>query len=126
VTSKEWEISFDSDGRLINVEHMKERLFRSGLESNTLRREGWKFLLNYYPWSSTRNQRIDLTKQRELEYFSMKLQWKSMNEQQKQRNTLFRDRESLIGKVDYSHLVHVELTLTSNGAVHFRSIRNVI
>jgi hypothetical protein len=27
----------------------------------------------------------------------MKLQWKSMNEQQKHKNSLFRDRESLIG-----------------------------
>ena len=91
-------MAFDRDGRLIHVDQMKERIFRGGLESNMLRREGWKFLLNYYPWSSTRDERIDLAKQRELEYFAMKLQWKSMNEQQKQRNSLFRDRESLIGR----------------------------
>ncbi len=91
-------MSLDKDGRIIDVNQIKERIFRSGLESNMLRREVWKFLLNFYPWSSTRDERIELSKQRESEYFAMKLQWKSMNEQQKQRNTLFRDRESLIGK----------------------------
>ena len=91
-------MSFDKEGRIIDVNKMKERIFRGGLESNTLRREVWKFLLNYYPWSSTRDERVELTKQRELEYFAMKLQWRSMTEQQKQRNVSFRDRESLIGK----------------------------
>ena len=92
-------MSFDSNGRLIDVSRMKERIFRGGLESNALRREVWKFLLNYFPWSSTHDERLDLAKQRELEYFAMKLQWRSMNEQQRQKNSLFRDRESLIGKI---------------------------
>jgi hypothetical protein len=91
-------MSLDKDGRIIDVNKMKERIFRGGLESNMLRREIWKFLLNFYPWTSTREERIELSKQKEAEYFAMKLQWKSMNEQQKQRNNLFRDRESLIGK----------------------------
>jgi len=90
-------MSLDKNGRIIDVNKIKERIFRGGLESNILRREIWKFLLNFYPWTSTRDERNDLSKQRELEYFSMKLQWKSINEQQRQRNTLFRDRESLIG-----------------------------
>ena len=91
-------MSFDKDGCLLNVEQIKERIFRGGLESNFLRREVWKYLLHYYPWTSTRDERFDLAKQRESEYFAMKLQWKSVNEQQKQRNSLFRDRESLIGE----------------------------
>jgi hypothetical protein len=91
-------MSLDKEGRIIDVDKIKERFFRGGLESNILRQEVWKFLLNYYPWSSTRDERIKLAKQRESEYFAMKLQWKSTNEQQKQRNSLFRDRESLIGE----------------------------
>ncbi len=97
VTTKEWQMSFDKEGRIIDVEQMKERIFRGGLESNLLRREVWKFLLHYYPWSSTREERSVLTKQRKAEYYTMKVQWKSVNEQQKIRNTSFRDRESLIG-----------------------------
>jgi hypothetical protein len=92
-------MSFDKEGRIVDVPKMKERIFRGGLESNILRRDVWKFLLNYYPWSSTRDERTELVKQRKAEYFAMKVQWKSMNEQQKQRNTLFRDRESLVGKL---------------------------
>jgi hypothetical protein len=98
LTSKDWQMSLDKDGRIIDVNKMKERIFRGGLESNLLRREVWKFLLNFYPWSSTRDERIELSKQGESEYFAMKLQWKSMTDQQKQRHALFRDRESLIGK----------------------------
>lgn len=98
LTIKEWEQSLDKDGRVLSVERMKERIFRGGLESNTLRREVWKFLLSYYPWSSTHDERVELAKQKESEYFAMKLQWKSMNEQQKLRNNLFRERESLIGE----------------------------
>jgi hypothetical protein len=98
LTSKEWQMSFDKDGRLTDVNKVKERIFRGGLESSLLRREVWKFLLNYYPWTSTRDERVELAKQRRKDYFAMKLQWESMNEQQKQRNNTFRDRESLIGK----------------------------
>lgn len=99
-------MSFDKEGRISDVEKMKERIFRGGLESNILRREVWKFLLNYYPWTSTREERVELTKQRKSEYFTMKVQWKSINEQQKLRNTSFRDRESLIGNLGNSQ-VHV-------------------
>jgi hypothetical protein len=103
LTIKEWQMSFDKEGRIVDPEKMKERIFRGGLESNILRRDVWKFLLNYYPWSSTRDERVLLTKQKKSEYFTMKLQWKSINEQQKQRNISFRDRESLIGS-----LIHIE------------------
>lgn len=98
LTQKEWQLSFDKDGCVININQLKERIFRGGLESNILRRDVWKFLLNYYPWTSTRDERTELIKQRKSEYLAMKLQWQSINEQQKQRNASFRDRESLIAK----------------------------
>lgn len=97
MSSKEWQTFLDKDGRITDVKKLKERIFRGGLESNTLRREIWKYLLNYFPWSSTHDERIELEKKRESEYFAMKLQWKTMNDQQKQKNSLFRERESLIG-----------------------------
>lgn len=109
LSAQEWQQAFDKDGRIIDVKQMKERIFRGGLDSNVLRHEVWKFLLHFYPWTSTRDERIELTKQRELEYFAMKLQWKSMTEQQKQRNALFRDRESLIGKENLRLFLHYSL-----------------
>ncbi|CAF2249750.1 unnamed protein product [Rotaria magnacalcarata] len=98
LTLKDWQMSFDKDGRINDVNKLKERIFRGGLESNSLRRDVWRFLLNYYPWTSTYEERIEIVKQRKAEYLTMKVQWKSINEQQKQRNSLFRDRGSLIDK----------------------------
>lgn len=95
---KEWQNSFDKDGRILSEKSLKARIFRGGLESNELRREVWKYLLNYYPWTSTRDERAQLIKQRHVEYHAMKLQWKSISDQQKERNSVFRDRESLICK----------------------------
>jgi len=98
LSMKEWQNAFDKDGRVIDVNALKSRIFRGGLESNELRRDAWKFLLNYLPWTSSRDERLQLLKQRKIEYNAMKLQWKSMSDQQKERNSLFRDRESLIAK----------------------------
>lgn len=101
LTAKEWQTFFDKDGRINDVKKLKERIFRGGLESNALRREVWKFLLNYYPWTSTRDERNELAKQKKSEYFTMKVQWKSITEEQKQRNSLIRDRGSLIGNFSF-------------------------
>lgn len=97
ISETEWEEFFDDQGRLKNIQAIRERIFRSGLKSNQLRQQVWKYLLNYYPWNSTREQRAQIDKLRNAEYFTMKVQWKSMSEVQIQRNTLFRDRKSLIG-----------------------------
>ena len=110
LTMKEWQASFDKDGRIVDVEKVKERIFRGGLESDILRREVWKFLLNYYSWSSTRDERTEIAKHRKSEYTTMKLQWTSMNEQQKQRNNLFRERQSLIGKIHCRSISHKHTT----------------
>ncbi|CAF2374796.1 unnamed protein product [Rotaria sp. Silwood2] len=125
LTSKEWQMFFDKNGRIIDVKKVKERIFRGGLESNILRRDIWKFLLNYYPWSSTRDERVELVKQKESEYFAMKLQWKTMNEQQKQRNSLFRERESLIEK-DVIRTDRVHEYFQGDKNVHLEVLHDVL
>ncbi|CAF1424033.1 unnamed protein product [Adineta steineri] len=125
VTIKEWQTFFDKDGRAIDVDKLKERIYRGGLESNILRREVWKFLLNFYPWSSTREERIEILKKRKTEYFDMKVQWKSMNEQQKQRNASFRDRESLIDK-DVARTDRTHEFYQDDNSVHLQILRDVL
>ncbi|XP_076776359.1 TBC1 domain family member 15 isoform X3 [Arvicanthis niloticus] len=98
VSLEEWTKSLDSEGRLLNVESMKQRIFRGGL-SHSLRKQAWKFLLGYFPWDSTKEERTQLQKQRTDEYFRMKLQWKSVSEAQEKRNSRLRDYRSLIGYV---------------------------
>lgn len=92
-----WLNSMDLEGRILNVDHMKQIIFKGGV-CHTLRKEVWKFLLNYFPWNSTKEERINIHKTKTDEYFRMKLQWKSVSAEQEDRNTRFKDYKSLIEK----------------------------
>ncbi|XP_058430579.1 TBC1 domain family member 15 isoform X8 [Marmota monax] len=94
---EEWSKNIDSEGRILNVDNMKQMIFRGGL-SHSLRKQAWKFLLGYFPWESTKDERTQLQKQKTDEYFRMKLQWKSVSEEQEKRNSRLRDYRSLIEK----------------------------
>ncbi|KAK2492622.1 hypothetical protein MC885_020527 [Smutsia gigantea] len=98
VSLEEWAKNIDSEGRILNLDNMKQMIFRGGL-SHALRKQAWKFLLGYFPWDSTKEERTQLQKQKTDEYFRMKLQWKSVSEEQEKRNSRLRDYRSLIGYV---------------------------
>uniref|UniRef100_A0A671RVK8 TBC1 domain family member 15 n=1 Tax=Sinocyclocheilus anshuiensis TaxID=1608454 RepID=A0A671RVK8_9TELE len=97
VTMEEWAKYQDSEGRITNVPHLKDLIFKGGL-CHAVRREAWKFLLSYFPWNSTHEERKLLQKRKTDEYFRMKLQWKSVSEEQERRNSRLRDYRSLIEK----------------------------
>ncbi|KAM4747714.1 TBC1 domain family member 15 [Rhinophrynus dorsalis] len=97
VSTSEWDNNMDSEGRIRNVDHIKHIIFKGGL-CHALRKEVWKFLLGYFPWDSTREERANLQKRKTDEYFRMKLQWKSISEEQEKRNSRLRDYRSLIEK----------------------------
>ncbi|XP_023082290.1 TBC1 domain family member 15 isoform X3 [Piliocolobus tephrosceles] len=97
VSLEEWTKNIDSEGRILNVDSMKQMIFRGGL-SHALRKQAWKFLLGYFPWDSTKEERTQLQKQKTDEYFRMKLQWKSVSQEQEKRNSRLRDYRSLIEK----------------------------
>uniref|UniRef100_G1NE62 TBC1 domain family member 15 n=1 Tax=Meleagris gallopavo TaxID=9103 RepID=G1NE62_MELGA len=98
VSVEEWTKNMDSEGRILNVDYIKQSIFKGGL-CHTLRKEAWKFLLGYFPWNSTKEERANLQKRKTDEYFRMKLQWKSVSEEQEKRNSRLRDYRSLIGYV---------------------------
>lgn len=95
VTDKEWEKHLDAEGRVKDVDELKKKIFRGGLGAG-IRKEVWKFLLGFYPWNSTTDERKALLKRKTDEYFRMKLQWKSVTEDQERRNSLLRGYRSLI------------------------------
>ncbi|XP_043915534.1 TBC1 domain family member 17 [Protopterus annectens] len=95
VTEQVWQEHFDPEGRVKNVEDLKAKIFQGGL-IHGIRKEVWKFLLRYYPWDSTIEERKQLVKRKTDEYFRMKLQWKSVSEEQEKRNSLLRGYRSLI------------------------------
>uniref|UniRef100_A0AAX7VNV9 TBC1 domain family member 15 n=1 Tax=Astatotilapia calliptera TaxID=8154 RepID=A0AAX7VNV9_ASTCA len=90
-----WEEFLDSEGRVTCKEKIKELVFRGGI-THSLRKEIWKFLLGFYPWNSTAKEREDILRVKTDEYFRMKVQWKSVSEEQEMRNSLLRGYRSLI------------------------------
>ncbi|XP_072127621.1 TBC1 domain family member 17 isoform X1 [Mobula birostris] len=95
LTAAEWAKHLDPEGRVQDVEELKKKIFKGGL-CHSIRREVWKFLLGYYLWGSTAEERKVMVKQKTDEYFRMKLQWKSVTEDQERRNSLLRAYKSLI------------------------------
>uniref|UniRef100_A0A674PM44 TBC1 domain family member 15 n=1 Tax=Takifugu rubripes TaxID=31033 RepID=A0A674PM44_TAKRU len=90
-----WEEFLDPEGRVKNPERIRDLVFRGGI-APPLRKELWKFLLGFYPWNSTAKEREDILRSKTDEYFRMKVQWKSVSEEQEMRNSLLRGYRSLI------------------------------
>ncbi|XP_037109472.1 TBC1 domain family member 15 [Syngnathus acus] len=97
VSADAWNGHQDQDGHLMQVARLQESIFRGGL-CHAVRKEAWKFLLGYFPWNSTLDERKSLQRSKTDEYFRMKLQWKSVSEEQERRNCRLRDYRSLIEK----------------------------
>ncbi|XP_051917092.1 TBC1 domain family member 15 isoform X1 [Hippocampus zosterae] len=97
VSADTWNGHQDQDGRLMHIARLRESIFRGGL-CHAVRKEAWKFLLGYFPWNSTLDERKSLRRSKTDEYFRMKLQWKSVSEEQERRNSRLRDYKSLIEK----------------------------
>ncbi|XP_037539232.1 TBC1 domain family member 15 [Nematolebias whitei] len=97
LTADDWSKHHDAEGRLQGIEELRNKIFKGGL-CHATRKEAWKFLLGYFPWSSTLEDRKSLQRAKTDEYFRMKLQWKSVSEEQERRNSRLRDYRSLIEK----------------------------
>ncbi|XP_030645504.1 TBC1 domain family member 17 isoform X2 [Chanos chanos] len=90
-----WEEFLDTQGRVKEPQRVKEIVFRGGIVPS-LRKEVWKFLLGFYPWNSTTEEREEIVRVKTDEYFRMKVQWRSVSEEQEMRNSLLRGYRSLI------------------------------
>lgn len=58
LSTKQWREFLTEDGRISDAERVKEIIFRGGIESGALRCEVWKYLLNYYNWDMTSEQKV--------------------------------------------------------------------
>lgn len=97
LTVEQWKGHLNCEGKIEDVESIKTLIFRGGV-TPSLRNEVWKFLLEYYPWSSTETERQQLVQTKIDEYYNMKLQWKRMTKVQEDNFSDYRDRKSLIEK----------------------------
>ena len=97
IVAKEWAKHMNADGRVLNVESLKQQIFRGGVDP-PLRIEVWKFLLGYCDYASTYKERQEQRTTRVDDYFRMKLQWKSLSPDQESRFSDFKERKALIEK----------------------------
>lgn len=97
LTLKQWGEFISEDGRISDVDRVKEVIFRGGIE-HTLRQEVWKYLLGYLKWDDTKEQRAWHLRQRNAEYFKMKMQWLSMSDKQESNHLGYQARKCQIEK----------------------------
>lgn len=95
--SEEWSTFLDSEGRIVDSQALRKRIFYGGVEKG-LRKEVWRFLLGYHSYDSTYSEREYLASIRKSEYETIKNQWKSITKEQAKRFTKFRERKALIEK----------------------------
>ncbi|KAL9653497.1 hypothetical protein ABK040_002130 [Willaertia magna] len=94
---EQWTNYFDSEGRIKNVIELKRIIFYGGID-NDIRKEVWKFLLCYYSFDSTFEERKQLDEEKKKEYEILKLQWTSISAKQESRFSQFKDRKSRVEK----------------------------
>lgn len=97
LTLKQWREFQSEDGRISDVERVKEMIFRGGIE-NSLRQEVWKYLLDYAKWDETHEQNEKRRKKKIQEYYQMKCQWLTLSPMQEKNFSDYRDRKCQIEK----------------------------
>jgi len=106
VCQLDWELHVHSSGVIEDVPDLLEKIYRGGIEEN-VRSEAWKYLLGYYHWQHTYQERETYKEEKLEEYQRMKVQWKTVTEDQQNRFAGFRERktqiEKDIGRTDRSH-----------------------
>lgn len=97
LTAKQWCEFVGDDGRIHDVDAVKALIFRGGIEHG-LRVDVWKYLLGYWRWDETSDQRLRAQRQRSSEYFKMKMQWLSMTPMQEKNFMAYQTRKCQVEK----------------------------
>ncbi|KAG0658383.1 GTPase activating protein [Maudiozyma exigua] len=78
LTRQKWQSFFDGQGRLaVTVSEVKDFIFHGGISDTDLRKEVWMFLLDVYPWDSSRDEREQIDETLKEVYNTHKFQWSS-------------------------------------------------
>ncbi|XP_031562961.1 TBC1 domain family member 15-like isoform X2 [Actinia tenebrosa] len=106
-----WKSMLDSNGRVINIKKLHDKVFKGGIDKG-LRREVWKYLLGYYKYGCTFQSRFALNKAKEEEYRTMKTQWQTISAKQEKHFSEYRERKQLVEKdvmrTDRTHPYYIE------------------
>lgn len=124
LTTKQWAEFLTEDGRVSDVERVKELIFHGGIEPS-LRKDVWKYLLNYYDWNLTAEQCVQLKQRKSQEYFQMKLQWLSMSKAQEKNFSDYRDRKCQIEK-DVKRTDRSQLYYAGENNPHLSTLQDIL
>jgi len=97
LSATEWNNMFDSQGRIQNVPLLRKIIFYGGV-SEQIKKQVWKFLLGYYSFESTTEERKELDAAKKLEYERYKAQWTTITPKQESRFSLYRERQGRVEK----------------------------
>eukprot|EP00731_Ephydatia_muelleri_P039230 Em1242g1a len=99
ISLDEWESFRQPDGRITSVDEQRfrARVSAGGIQPQ-LRKEVWKYLLGYLPFSMTEIERMELKRCKDEEYWSMKRQWETFSAQQELNFAKWRDNKVQINK----------------------------
>lgn len=96
ISQVEWEGFFDHSGRLnITVNEVKDRIFHGGL-NESIRGEAWLFLLDVFPWDSSKAERKTLRESYQTAYEELKLLW--VEDEAKRETDFWKDQKVRIEK----------------------------
>jgi hypothetical protein len=95
----EWEALRDREGKIGPPQELRfrARVFAGGIQPS-VRKEAWRYLLNYFPFGATDIERMELQERREKEYWQMKSQWQSFTADQETRFFKWKESKNLISK----------------------------
>ncbi|KAK8491191.1 hypothetical protein V6N11_037954 [Hibiscus sabdariffa] len=94
---EEWATFLDSEGRVVDSDALRKRIFYGGVE-HKVRKKVWEILLGYQVYESTYAERESRRSMKRTEYEIIKNQWQSISPEQEKRFTKFRQRKGLIEK----------------------------
>ena len=97
LTRENFQDFVDTEGRIKEVDVLKERIFKGGLHPN-LRSQLWCYLLGYLDYNMTSEEVQEQKEKKEKEYYLMKQQWKTLSEIQENNFSGYKERKSIIGK----------------------------
>eukprot|EP00730_Choanoeca_flexa_P013431 TRINITY_DN5311_c9_g1_i5.p3 TRINITY_DN5311_c9_g1~~TRINITY_DN5311_c9_g1_i5.p3 ORF type:complete len:210 (+),score=28.91 TRINITY_DN5311_c9_g1_i5:1431-2060(+) len=104
---EEWQTFFEQDGRIVNENKLRARIFKGGVDP-AIRKDVWYFLLGYYPMHSTTREREVLQRERRMEYLALKQHWQEELEPEKYEHEDF-DVADNLGEEDQFVFVQAKL-----------------
>ncbi|CAH1795390.1 unnamed protein product [Owenia fusiformis] len=84
VTGESWMQHMNPQGQIEEDYQLKKAIFFGGIEPS-LRHEAWPFLLHYYPFESTYEEREQIRNDRYIEYQNIRKQREMMTEDERER-----------------------------------------